>query len=167
MKFKILQKYDEAGYYAGECTFQVGEGIFAPARTTEVPLPEGADLNGNFYRWTGEAWKAEARPTCAADLVGTVVSHESQTQHDQEMRLLIQKFGQEEGFRVRDRGSDRSWEIEKISQEELEAKAIDTELSDFDSKIASLKDRLVTAVLTGDEDKIAELRAEYQGFMTA
>lgn len=95
-----------------------------------------------------------------------MVSHKSQTPHDQEMRALVQKYGTTEGYRIK-RGDDLEWIIEKIPQEEIEAQAIDAELSDFDSKLASLKDRMATAMLIGDEEQIEALRAEYQGFMAA
>lgn len=166
MNFKILQKFDDAGYYAGQCTFQVLEGVFAPDNTTDVALPEGVDHNANFYKWDGESWQAEKKPTCAADLVGVAVSHTSQTAHDQELRALVQRFGSEDGYRIK-RGDDLEWIIEKIPQEEIDAQAIDAELSDFDSKLASLKDRMATAMLIGDEEQIEALRAEYQGFMAA
>lgn len=166
MDFKVLFKFDEAGYYAGQCTFQVLDGVFAPEHTTETPLPEDTNLEVNFYKWTEQGWKAEKKPTCAADLVGAVVSHTSQTAHDQEMRELVQRFGSEDGYRIK-RGENLEWIVEKIPQEEIDAQAIDAELSDFDSKIASLKDRMATAILMGDDEAVAELRAEYQGFMSA
>lgn len=165
MNFKILQKFDDSGYFAGQCTFQVLEGVFAPEQTTEMSLPEDADHNANFYKWDGAAWQAEKKPTSAEELVGIVVSHKSQTPHDQEMRALVQKYGTAEGFRIK-RGDDLEWIVEKIPQEEIDAQAIDAELSEFDSKIASLKDRMATAMLIGDEEQIAALRAEYQGFMS-
>lgn len=166
MNFKILQKFDDAGYYAGQCTFQVMEGVFAPDNTTDVALPEGADHNANFYKWDGESWQAEKKPTCADDIVDIVVSHKSQTARDQEMRALVQRFGTEDGYRIK-RGENLEWIVEKIPQEEIDAQAIDAELADFDSKIASLKDRMATAMLMGDDEAVAALRAEYQGFMAA
>ena len=164
---KILFKYDKDGYYSGQCFFQDLEGVFPPSNTTEVPLSEGADLEGNFFKWDGNAWVAEAKPSCASDLVGTVISHESQTDHDIEMRELIQKFGSEGGYRLRDRSADLSWEVELIPQEEIDLNAISQELSEFDSQVASLKDRMATAMLQGDEEQIASLKAEYQTLMGA
>lgn len=160
MEVKILLQYDEAGYYAGQCVFQVLEGVFPPDRTTDVALPDNADFGTNFYKFEGEKWVAEKKPTCAAELVGVVVSHKSQTAHDQEMRTLIQKYGSEEGYRIK-RGDELEWIIEKIPQEELEAQAIDAELSAFDAQVASLKDRLATAMLQGDDETVAALKAEF------
>ena len=166
MDFEVIYKYDDAGYLIGATHHQVREGVGLPPKATKVALPEGADLEANFYRFDGKAWQAEKKPTSAEELVGIVVSHKSQTPHDQEMRALVQKYGTTEGYRIK-RGDDLEWIIEKIPQEEIEAQAIDAELSDFDSKLASLKDRMATAMLIGDEEQIEALRAEYQGFMAA
>ena len=166
MDFEVIYKYDDAGYLIGATHHQVREGVGLPPKATKVALPEDANLEANFYRFDGTAWQAEKKPTSAEELVGIVVSHKSQTPHDQEMRALVQKYGTTEGYRIK-RGDDLEWIIEKIPQEEIEAQAIDAELSDFDSKLASLKDRMATAMLIGDEEQIEALRAEYQGFMAA
>lgn len=167
MEVKMLLQYDEAGYYTGQCVFQVLEGVYPPDRTSDVALPDDADFVTNFYKFDGEKWFAEKKPTCAADLVGVVVPHETQTAHDQEMRTLIQKFASEDGYRIRDRSKDLSWEIEKIPQEEIEAQAIDAELSAFDSRVTTLKDRLATAMLQGDDETVTSLKAEYANLMGA
>ena len=138
MNFKILHKFDSTGYFAGQCTFQVLEGVFAPENTTETPLPEDADHNANFYKWDGEVWQEVKKPTCAADLLGVVVSHESQTAHDQEMRALVQKLGNEDGYRIQ-RGTDQSWFVEEIplpTVEELKA----TKLSELESSFLSYRE---------------------------
>lgn len=161
MEVKILLQYDEAGYYAGQCVFQVLEGVFPPDRTTDVALPDNADFGANFYKFEGEKWVAEKKPTCAADLVGVVVSHQSQTVHDQEMRELVQKYGQEDGYRIK-RGDELEWIVEKIPQEELDAQVIDAELADFDRQVASLKDRMATAMLMDDTETAAALKAQFK-----
>lgn len=163
---KIILRYDEDGYYNGECIFQILEGVFPPKRTTEVALPNDADLEKYFYRFDGEKWEAEKKPASAEELVGIVVSHKSQTSHDQEMRVLVQKYGSADGYRIK-RGDELQWIVEKIPQEELDAKAIDVELSDFDQQISSLKDRMATAMLQGDQETVASLQAEYQTLMGA
>ena len=142
------------------------EGVFPPDRTTKTPLPEGADLEKNFYKWDGSVWVAEAKPTKVEDLLGIVVSHKSQTAHDEEMRQLIQKLGTAEGYRiVRGEGDDMTWMVEKIPEEEIEAQAMEAELSDFDSQVSALKDRMAVAMLQGDDEQVAALRAEYQTLM--
>lgn len=166
MEFKTIYVHDEAGYYSGQRTFQVLEGVFMPDNATETPLPEDADLETNFYKWDGESWQAEKKPTSAVELLGIVVSHTSQTKHDQEMREIVQRLGKEDGYRVR-RGDDMSWYVEKIPMAKIEAQAINAELSDFDRQIASLKDRMATAMLMDDTETVASLKAEYKTLMGA
>lgn len=164
MEFKTIYVHDEAGYYSGQRTSQVLEGVFLPENATETPLPEDADLETNFYKWDGESWQAEKKPTSAVELLGIVVSHQSQTKHDQEMREIVQRLGKENGYRVR-RGDDMSWYVEKIPMAEIEAQSINAELSDFDQQIASLKDRMATAMLMDDAETVASLKAEYKTLM--
>lgn len=166
MEFEVIYKYDDAGYLIGATHHQVREGVGLPPKATKVALAEGADLEANFFKWDGAAWQAEKKPTSAEELVGIVVSHKSQTPHDQEMRALVQKYGTTEGYRIK-RGDELEWIVEKIPQEELDAQAIDAELADFDRKVASLKDRMATAMLMDDTETAASLKAEYKTLMGA
>ena len=167
MDFLELFSYDEAGYFEGPILFQVMEGVFPPDRTTKTPLPDGADLEKNFYRWDGSAWVAEPKPTKIDDLLGIVVSHKSDTLHDIEMRQLIQDLAEGvEGYRiVRGEGDDMTWMVEKIPEEEIEAQEAEAAIGDFDSQASALKDRLVTAMIMGDDEQVASLKAEYKELM--
>lgn len=159
--------FDEAGYYEGDCLFQVMEGVFPPDRTTQTALPDDADREKNFYKWDGDKWVVEPKPTKIDDLIGIVVSHKSDTLHDIEMRQLIQDLAEGvEGYRiVRGEGEDMTWMVEKIPAEETEAQAMEAELSDFDSQVSALKDRMAVAMLQGDDEAVAALRAEYNALM--
>lgn len=161
MEFEVIYKYDDAGYLIGATHHQVREGVGLPPKATKVELSEGADLEANFYRFDGTDWQAEKKPTSAEELVGIVVSHKSQTPHDQEMRALVQKYGTTEGYRIK-RGDALEWIVEKIPQEELDAQAIDAELADFDRQVASLKDRMATAMLMDDTETAAELKEQFK-----
>ena len=161
MEFEVIYKYDDAGYLIGATHHQVREGVGLPPKATKVALPEDANLEANFYRFDGTAWQAEKKPTSAEELVGIVVSHKSQTPHDQEMRALVQKYGTTEGYRIK-RGDELEWIVEKIPQEELDAQAIDAELADFDRQVASLKDRMATAMLMDDTETAAELKTQFK-----
>lgn len=161
MEFEVIYKYDDAGYLIGATHHQVREGVGLPPKATKVALPEDANLEANFYRFDGTAWQAEKKPTSADELVGIVVSHKSQTPHDQEMRALVQKYGTTEGYRIK-RGDDLEWIVEKIQQEELDAQAIDAELADFDRQVASLKDRMATAMLMDDTETATALKAQFK-----
>lgn len=143
------------------------EGVFPPDRTTKTALPEGADLEKSFYRWDGQKWVAEAKPTKVEDLLGIVVSHKSQTAHDEEMRQLIQKLGTAEGYRiVRGEGDDMTWAVEKIPEEEIAAQEAEAAIGDFDAQMSSLKERMSLAMLQGDQEQVTALQAEYQNLMT-
>ena len=161
MEFEVIYKYDDAGYLIGATHHQVREGVGLPPKATKVALPEDANLEANFYRFDGTAWQAEKKPTSAEELVGIVVSHKSQTPHDQEMRAWVEKYGTTEGYRIQ-RGDELEWIVEKIPQEELDAQAIDAELADFDRQVASLKDRMATAMLMDDTETATALKAQFK-----
>lgn len=161
MEFEVIYKYDDAGYLIGATHHQVREGVGLPPKATKVALPEDANLEANFYQFDGTAWQAEKKPTSAEELVGIVVSHKSQTPHDQEMRALVEKYGTTEGYRIQ-RGDELEWIVEKIPQEELDAQAIDAELADFDRQVASLKDRMATAMLMDDTETATALKAQFK-----
>lgn len=167
MEFLELYAFDEDGFFEGPILFQVMEGVFPPDRTTQTALPEDADLEKNFYRWDGEKWVAEAKPTKVEDLLGIVVSHKSQTAHDEELRQLIQKLGTAEGYRiVRGEGDDMTWGVEKIPDEEIAAQEAEAAIGDFDAQMSSLKERMSLAMLQGDQEQVTALQAEYQNLMT-
>lgn len=129
-EFKTAYRYDDAGYFEHELSVQVidGEALMPPSATLLPPWGEAKPDDKVFYRFGGEGWVTERKPTCAADLVGVVVSHQSQTPRDIEMRSLIQKFSQEEGYREK-RGEDLSWSVEKIPEKTEAEKREDAEKS--------------------------------------
>lgn len=138
--FKTAYRFDDAGYFEHELSVQVidGEALMPPSTTVLCPWGEGAKDDKVFYRFDGESWKSEAKPTCAADLIGVVVSHQSQTPRDIEMRSLIQKFSQEEGFREK-RSNDLSWAVEKIPEKTEEEK-----LAEAEEQVRSQRDSLIS-----------------------
>lgn len=116
-EFKTAYRFDDAGYFEHELSVQVidGEALMPPSATL-LPLCGDAKPDEKvFYRFDGESWKSEAKPTCAAECVGVVISHTTITPHDEEMRELIRRFAQEEGYREK-RGEDLSWSVEKIPE---------------------------------------------------
>lgn len=139
-EFKTAYRFDDAGYFEHELSVQVidGEALMPPSATLLPPWGEAKPDDKVFYRFGGEGWVTEPKPTCAADLVGVVVSHQSQTQRDIEMRSLIQKFAQEEGYREK-RGEDLSWSVEKIPEKTEEEK-----LAEAEEQIRSKRDSLIS-----------------------
>lgn len=115
--FKTAYRFDDAGYFEHELSVQVidGEALMPSSATLLPPWGDAKPDDKVFYRFDGESWTSEAKPTCAAECVGIVISHTTITPHDIEMRSLIQKFAQEEGYREK-RGEDLSWSVEKIPE---------------------------------------------------
>lgn len=116
-EFKTAYRFDDAGYFEHELSVQVidGEALMPPSATLLPPWGDAKPDDKVFYRFDGESWKSEAKPTCAAECVGIVISHTTITPHDEEMRELIRRFAQEEGYREK-RGEDLSWSVEKIPE---------------------------------------------------
>lgn len=116
-EFKTAYRFDDAGYFEHELSVQVidGEALMPPSATLLPPWGEAKPDDKVFYRFDGESWKSEAKPTCAAECVGVVISHTTITPHDEEMRELIRRFAQEEGYREK-RGEDLSWSVQKIPE---------------------------------------------------
>ena len=129
-EFKTAYRFDDAGYFEHELSVQVidGEALMPPSATLLPPWGDAKPDDKVFYRFDGESWKSEAKPTCAAECVGVVISHTTITPHDEEMRELIRRFAQEEGYREK-RGEDLSWSVEKIPEKTESEKREEAEKS--------------------------------------
>lgn len=137
--FKKAFCYDDAGYYQHEVSVQVvdGEPLMPPSVTFSCPCGKATQDDTVFYRFDGKKWIAEKKPTCAAECVGLVISHTTTTPHDEEMRELIRRFAQEEGYREK-RGEDLSWALEKIPEKTAEEK-----LAEAAEQARQKRDRLI------------------------
>lgn len=133
-------KFDASGYFEHELTVQCvdGQALMPPLCSLDCPWADGAKDDKVFYRFIENKWVKEVKPTCAANLIGVVISHESRTPHDTEMRELIQKFAQEEGYREK-RGADLSWSLEKIPELTPEEKRAQAE-----SQVRCKRDALIS-----------------------
>lgn len=139
-EFKTAYRYDDAGYFEHELSVQVidGEALMPPSATLLPPWGDAKPDDKVFYRFDGESWKSEAKPTCAAECVGVVISHTTITPHDEEMRELIRRFAQEEGYREK-RSEDLSWSLEKIPEKTEEEK-----LTEARQSVRSKRDSLIS-----------------------
>lgn len=166
IKYVFYPYVDEDGFYEGEKQIGIGEGLFLADDVVETPLPAGIDLTKSFARWTGTEWVEEAKPTTAAECAALgPVSHQSTTSRCNELRKLYEELtkGSEE-YRL-ERGENLEWIVVKIPEEEKEAQAAEAAISDFDSHMSSLKERMSLAMLQGDEELVASLQAEYKTLM--
>lgn len=166
IEWKYFPKIDEDGYYCGKSQQGIGEGMHLSDDVVETPLPEGIDLTKSFARWTGAEWVVEAKPTTPADCVALgPVSHQSTTARCNELRKLYEELTKgSEDYRL-ERGENLEWIVVKIPEEEKEAQEAEAAISDFDSQLSSLKERLGTAFLQGNDEQVAALRAEYKSLM--
>lgn len=137
--FKKAYKFDASGYFEHELSVQVvdGDALMPPSCTLVAPVSTGGMDASKFYRFDGKTWIDEPKPTCAADLIGVVISHESQTPHDVEMRSLIQTFARVDGYREK-RGNDLSWSLEKVPEKTDEEK-----LTEAKQAVRSKRDALL------------------------
>ena len=135
--------------------------------------PDDDKLKDHFAKWDADlvAWNYEAKPTSAADFVGLQISHKSQTEHDREMRKLLQDFvkADSEHYKVI-RGSKEEglwWGVEAIpektqDEKDLEAaKQEERELQSFLSSTDYVAAKLAEGVATKEEyADVLQQRAE-------
>lgn len=166
IKYVFYPYVDEDGFYEGEKQIGIGEGLFLADDVVETPLPAGIDLTKSFARWTGTEWVEEAKPTTAAECAALgPVSHQSTTARCSELRKLFEELTKgSEDYRL-ERGENLEWLVVEIPQEEKEAQEAESAISDFDSQMSSLKERMSLAMLQGDQDQVAALQSEYQALM--
>lgn len=161
-------QFDEDNFFVGEVLCQKDEnGLLLAANSTPVE-PDQSLLSENFLKWTGEAWVAEKKPTtpeeCAA--IGDL-PHEKQTPRIHELRQLFDALCEgSKTWRVEQDPDTLAKRVVAIPPEEGISAEADQELAAFDAQVASLKDRMATAMLMGDDESVAELRAEYQSLMS-
>lgn len=143
-------------------------------------MPEAEKLATHFAKWNGEekAWAYEAKPTSAADFVGLKISHKSQTEHDREMRKLLQDLvkADTEHYKVI-RGTKEEglwWGVEKIpekTQDEKdleEAKREEQELQSFLNSTDYVAAKLAEGVATKEEyADVLQQRAEARDCINA
>ena len=167
MEIQICYRYDEDGYFVSTVHCQVDDSGLLLAKNSTPVAPDFDLLEANFLKWNGEAWVAEAKPTTAAECAEFGdLPHESQTERIHELRNLFDALceGSSE-YRVEQDPDTLAKRVVAIPSEEGIAAEADQELAAFDAQLASLKDRMATAMLMGDDDEVAALRAEYQALM--
>ncbi len=143
-----------------------------PTDATEIK-PDDEKIKSHFAKWNGDSgvWEYEVKPTSAADFIGLHISHKSQTEHDREMRKLLQDLvkADSEHYKVI-RGSKEEglwWGVEKIpektqDEKDLEAaKQEEQELQSFLSSTDYVAAKLAEGVATKEEyADVLQQRAE-------
>ena len=166
--------FDQDGYFSriGRAQKLEDGSVLMPVNATEIK-PDDEKLKDHFAKWNKElsAWEYEPKPTSADDFVGLHVSHKSQTEHDREMRKLLQDLvkADSEHYKVI-RGSKEEglwWGVEKIpektqDEKDLEAaKQEEQELQSFLSSTDYVAAKLAEGVATKEEyADVLQQRAE-------
>lgn len=166
--------FDQDGYFSriGRAQKLEDGSVLMPTNATEIK-PDDEKLKDHFAKWNAESgvWVYEPKPTSAADFVGLHVSHKSQTEHDREMRKLLQDLvkADSEHYKVI-RGSKEEglwWGVEKIpektqDEKDLEAaKQEEQELQSFLSSTDYVAAKLAEGVATKEEyADVLQQRAE-------
>ncbi|MFR3634639.1 MAG: hypothetical protein ACLTVB_00905 [Sutterella sp.] len=164
MNTKPVYVFDSEGFYKEESLAQENE-----KENGDWLMPQNAtDIKPNFdalnwAKWNGKKWVQIKKPSSAAECVGVVVSHFSDTPHDTELKALMVSLtnGSETHRLVRGEGEDPSWSVEEISAEELESKLIEEELSAHDAKVAAAKEDYLTYSIMGDKEEAEKARSVY------
>lgn len=143
-----------------------------PANATQTK-PDDEKLKDYFAKWDkdSESWMYEKKPTSAADFVGLQISHKSQTEHDREMRKLLQDLvkADSEHYKVV-RGSKEEglwWGVEEIPEKTVdEVRTI--KLSELDSAFMQWyeNDATVTTSLGFVADSDARAMMDVNGLVT-
>ena len=155
--------FDQDGYFsrAGRAQKMQDGSVLMPDDATQT-MPEAEKLATHFAKWNsglGE-WTYEAKPVSAADFEGLKISHKSQTEHDREMRKLIQELTKSSTKYKIIRGSKEEglwWGVEKIpektqDEKDLEAaKQEEQELQSFLNATDYVAAKLAEGVATKEE----------------
>lgn len=167
MELQTCFQYDEDKYFVDEVLCQKdGNGLMLAADAVEQ-APDMSLLAANFLKWDGENWVAEKKPTTAEECAAIGdLPHDKQTPRIHELRRLFDALCEgSKAWRVEQDPETLAKRVVPIPPEEEEAAEADRELGEFDAQVASLKDRMSLAMLQGDEEEVAALRAEYKTLM--
>ena len=160
-------KFDKDGYFVKEVLCQKDESGILLAKNSTPVAPDQSLLGKNFLKWDGKQWLPEPKPTTAQECAALGdLDHHSQTERVHELRKLFDDLTSgSEKWRVEQDPETLAKRVVAIPPEEGIATEADQELAVFDAQVASLKDRMATAMLMGDDATVDQLRAEYKALM--
>lgn len=138
-----------------------------PSNATQVK-PDDEKLKDHFAKWNKDSgvWEYEAKPTSAADFVGVRVSHKSQTEHDRELRQLLQDLvkADSEHFKVI-RGTKEEglyWSVEAIPEKTQDEKDLETAKQEEQELLQKLRDTDYIAVKIAEGAVTEEEASRYE-----
>ena len=167
MELVTCFKFDKDGYFVKEVLCQKDESGILLAKNSTPVAPDQSLLGKNFLKWDGKQWLPEPKPTTAQECAALGdLDHHSQTERVHELRKLFDDLTSgSEKWRVEQDPETLAKRVVAIPPEEGIAAEADQELAVFDAQVASLKDRMATAMLMGDDATVDQPRAEYKALM--
>lgn len=161
--------FDNDGYFSriGRAQKLEDGSILMPSNATQVK-PDDEKLKDHFAKWNKDSgvWEYEAKPTSAADFVGVRVSHKSQTEHDRELRQLLQDLvkADSEHFKVI-RGTKEEglyWSVEAIPEKTQDEKDLETAKQEEQELLQKLRDTDYIAVKIAEGAVTEEEASRYE-----
>lgn len=157
----FLPYLDEDNYFAGlkACMKDSKGQLLLPDDVVQIPAPCDDPAKADaFYKFDREkkAWVTEKKPVTGEDCVALgPVSHQSQTDRNNELRRLYQKIAEEnaETFRIV-RGDNLEWIIEAIPpkmEEELAAEKLSQAKAVRSMSVSEITVEVDGMVFDGDE----------------
>lgn len=166
---KTVYRFDENGYFKGECKAQIfnNEVLLPPDCTETKPTLK----NGYWSKWNGKKWENEKIPTTCAEAIEnnlTCISN-SPNAHDLEVKAILEALvtSDSENYKivVSDSFVMSIEEIPEPTPEEQQQKESEEKELALQKSIVELAKEMAKADLLGDEDWKAELREEYAKLM--
>lgn len=161
---QIAYRFDKDGYFFGTCSVQEDSdgNILLPSDCTMLaPVVK----EGTFARFVDGAWTNEVIPSTCAEAVVLNYSCISNgpEKHNQEVKAIIEALVANESEDYRTKVDDNFvMSIEKITEEEKQAKEDEAAKAELEADIAAVRGDMMAAIAINDDEWLEELRAEYE-----
>ncbi len=169
---QTVYSFDQAGHYVGEALAQTDPldgGLLLPDNCVTFAPPIKSNC---YYTINAEktAWEEHQWPGDAAGCVGIFIEHTDHCEWAEKMRKRMEELCEASTkYRIVRDEPDLTMTVEAVpekTEEEAASEEAEQALRDFDAQISALKDRMALAQLTGDDELIAQLKADYQALMS-
>lgn len=173
-KTKIVYKFDEYGCYVGESSAQYdpfdGSLLLPPNCVEFAPEPEDPTSGNSYFIISDDrkSWQEHQYPTTAEELVGIFIPHEEHCVYAETLRKLMRKFTDENNEYQIVYDDDLTLTVEKIEKTEEETiyETFQEEVNEFEDSLSDLKDSLLIALLSDDQEKVEEIKTKYKSLIS-
>lgn len=160
-------------FYDGERIVQEFDGVpnFPPCVIGAKP----ALKDGYWYQCKNKtSWTAVKKPTTCEEAIKTNLSAvaNSPKEHDREVVALIQSLvnAESENYRIKTDADTLVMSIEAIPEPTEEEKETAEQKAKYDEGLEAsraIQESIVTAIALGDDEWLADLKAEYQALVNS